>query len=263
MKIVLRVRYNGTKYAGFQYQPNAVTIQQRLNEACKAAFGFDCDVTGCSRTDSGVHAKEFVCAVTPQGKSGFETVPPIPEGKIHRVLGRYLPEDIAIYGAVFIDDSFHPRYDVCEKEYVYRIYTGLSKDPFLSSLVYHLPLRIDSVGFNKMQECAVEFIGKHDFKSFMASGSDVVDTVRTVKSTRIEKNGDEILFYVSADGFLYNMVRIMTGTLIDAAIGRITPEDIRSAIVAGDRSLLGRTAPACGLYLNRVIYEKELNWKVE
>lgn len=263
MKIVLRVRYNGTKYAGFQYQPNAVTIQQRLNEACKAAFGLDCDVTGCSRTDSGVHAKEFVCAVTPQGMPGFETVPPIPEGKIHRVVGRYLPDDIAIRGAVFADDSFHPRYDVCEKEYVYRIYTGLCRDPFLSSLVYQLPLSIDSSGVDIMQKCATEFVGKHDFAAFMASGSDVVDTVRTVKAARVEKTDDEILFYVSADGFLYNMVRIMTGTLIDAAAGRISPEDIRRAIATGDRSLLGRTAPACGLYLNRVIYEKELNWKAE
>lgn len=263
MKIVLRVTYNGTNYAGFQVQPNAVTIQQRLNEACRSTFGFDCDITGCSRTDSGVHANEFVCTVTPKGKTGFEVEPPIPESKLHRVIGRYLPEDIAVCGAVFVDDSFHPRYDVTEKEYVYRIYTGLCRDPFLASRVWHLPLNSDDECIEKMRECANEFVGTHDFLAFMASGSDVVDTVRCVKSTRIERAGKEILYYVSADGFLYNMVRIMTGTLVEAASGRISPDDIKKAFISGERSLLGRTAPACGLYLNRVVYPVELDWKAE
>lgn len=263
MKIVLRVRYNGTAYAGFQYQPNAVTIQQRLNEACELAFGAKCDVTGCSRTDSGVHAKEFVCVVTPRGKVGFDEDFSIPEGKIHRVVGRYLPEDISVYGAVFSDDSFHPRYDVREKEYVYRIYNGLCRDPFRASLAYHLTAPIGDGGFENMRRLSSEFVGTHDFAAFMASGSDVGSTVRTVTSARVERTGDEIRFYVSADGFLYNMVRIMVGTLIDGAFGRVTVDDVRRALADGDRTLLGRTAPACGLYLNRVDYGREMPWKAE
>ena len=263
MKILLRIRFCGTAYAGFQFQPNAVTVQQRLNEACEAAFGEPCNVTGCSRTDSGVHANEFVCAVTPKDRVGFDENFSVPASRIHRVLNKYLPDDITVYGALFAEDGFHPRYSVDCKEYIYRIYDGLCPDPFRTKLVYHCSGGVGAGGIHKMNECAAIFEGTHDFRAFMASGSDITDTVRTVKYAENERIGDEIVFRVCADGFLYNMVRIMVGTLLDAAAGKVTVDGINEALRSGDRHLLGRTAPACGLYLNRVDYGAEMNWAAD
>lgn len=260
MKILLKVCYVGTDFCGFQVQPGCRTVQRTLCEAASAAFGTECDVTGCSRTDAGVHALGFVCAVTPHGRPGFDGTFPIPAARISRALGRFLPEDVAILGAAFVCDDFHPRYDAVKKEYVYRIYTG-ARDPFREGRAMWRMRAFSQHELGVIGECASVYVGKHDFRAFMAAGSSVKNTVRTVYSARFSVSGDEARFTVSADGFLYNMVRIMVGTLLDCADGRMSPGDIEAAFERPDRSLLGRTAPPCGLYMASVEYPVTIDWQ--
>lgn len=252
MKILLNISYVGTAYCGYQVQKNAVSIQQRLNEAAKALFGFDCDIVGCSRTDRGVHANMFCATVSEKGKEGIEST--IPENALPKAFNSYLPGDIAVASAKYVDDSFHARYDVKYKEYVYKIYNAPVSDPFLFGRVWHYPRYITDDKLSQMRKAAEHFVGKYDFSSFMASGSKIIDAVREVVSAKVERRGDVVEFTVSADGFLYNMVRIMMGTLVAVAEGKLSPEDIPSIIAAKDRSRAGVTAPAEGLYLNRVEY---------
>jgi tRNA pseudouridine38-40 synthase len=252
MKILLQIAFIGTSYCGYQVQPNGVTVQQRLNEAAKDLFGYDCDIVGCSRTDSGVHANEFYVAVSKKGEGFIETS--IPIEKIPQAMSVRLPNDISALSASMVDDSFHPRYDVRYKEYVYQIWNGRARNPFLFDRSWHCPKPIDDEALERMQIAARCFIGKKDFASFMAADSKIKDSVRTVIDATVEKNGDMIVFKVSADGFLYNMVRIFTGTLIDVAYGRIDVSDIEKIISACDRKKAGSTAPPEGLFLNKVVY---------
>ena len=254
MKILLRISFLGTAYCGYQVQPNGVSVQQKLNEAAKALFGYDCDIVGCSRTDSGVHANEFCATVTKKGESFLDTS--IPSHKIPQAMSFWLPEDISVLSAEEVEDSFHPRYDVEHKEYIYQIWNSQSRNPFLSDRSWHCPKRIDDEGFARMQSAARAFVGKKDFVSFMASDSKIKDSVRTVIYADVEREGDLITFRVSADGFLYNMVRIFTGTLLDVAYGKIAPDDIEKIIEARDRKQAGSTAPPQGLFLNKVVYKK-------
>ena len=260
MKVLLKLSYVGTNYAGFQVQPNAVAVQRVLCDAAKAVFGCDCDVKGCSRTDAGVHALGFVAAVTPKGMPGFERGVPIPAGRVGKAFSRFLPPDISVLAAAFADDGFHPRYDAVKKQYVYRLYTG-ARDPFLEDRALWLPKPLTDDEFALAGECAAKFVGTHDFRAFMAAGSPKDDTTRTVYDSRFERDERELTFTVSADGFLYNMVRIMVGTILDCASGKVTLCDIDEAFASGKRSLLGRTAPACGLYLDRVEYPKPIDWQ--
>ena len=252
MKILLNISYVGTAYCGYQVQKNAVSIQQRLNEAAKALFGFDCDIVGCSRTDRGVHANMFCATVSEHGKDGIAST--IPEAALPQAFNSYLPGDIAVRSAKYVDDDFHARYGVKYKEYVYMLYNAQLSDPFLYGRVWHYPKPISDEKLKEMNEAAGCFCGRHDFSSFMASGSKITDAVREVMSAKVERKGNIIEFTVSADGFLYNMVRIMMGTLISVAEGKIAPSDIPKIIEARDRALAGMTAPADGLYLNRVEY---------
>lgn len=252
MKILLTLSYVGTNYCGYQVQKNAVSIQQRLNEAAKALFGFDCDIVGCSRTDRGVHANMFCATVSKHAEEGIAST--IPEDAIPRAFNSYLPGDIAVKCAKYVDDEFHARYNVKSKEYVYKLYNAPLSDPFLYGRVWHYKEYISDEKLEKMNEAAAHFCGKHDFSSFMASGSKITDAVREVMSAEVKRNGNLIEFTVCADGFLYNMVRIMMGTLVFVAEGKIAPEDIPAIIEAKNRALAGMTAPADGLYLNRVEY---------
>lgn len=252
MKILLRLSFLGSAYCGYQVQPNGVTVQQRLNEAAKQLFGYDCDVVGCSRTDSGVHANEFCVTLTKKGESYIET--DLPTSRIPQALSHWLPRDIAVYSAQTVGDDFHPRYDVKYKEYVYKILNRQVRDPFLEGRAWHCPKTIDDKRFAEMQRAAAYLIGKQDFSSFMASDSSVKDRVREVCEAEVSREGDLIIFRVCADGFLYNMVRIFAGTLIDVAYGKIAAEDIPRIIESKDRRLAGSTAPPEGLYLNRVVY---------
>lgn len=254
MKILIKVAFLGSAYCGYQVQPNGATVQQKLNEATKDLFGYDCDIVGCSRTDSGVHANEFFAAVTRRGESFLDTS--VPLEKIPQALSVRLPEDISVLSAAWVEDSFHPRYDVEYKEYVYQIWNGPVRNPFLNDRSWHCPKKIDDCAIEKMRLAAKAFIGTKDFASFMASDSKIKDSVRTVKDADVFKQGDLIIFKVSADGFLYNMVRIFTGTLVDVAYGKIEPADVEKIISARDRRFAGSTAPPQGLILNRVVYKQ-------
>ena len=255
-KILLTVAYVGTAYCGYQVQPNGVTVQEKLNEAAKALFGFDCDVVGCSRTDSGVHARGFCAAISKKGTDVLETS--IPPERVARAMNAHLPSDIAALSSRAVASEFHPRYDVVSKEYEYLIYNGRERDPFLLDRAWHIPTPIDDEALARMQRAAALFVGERDFSAFRAVGADTEpgDAVRNVMSARVERQGDMISFRVRADGFLYHMVRIMAGTLAAVAAGRIRPETITAILSEGDRRKAGITAPACGLYLDRVFYNE-------
>ena len=252
MKLLIKFSYRGTAYSGYQVQNNAPTVQQKINEASKAIFGQDCDITGCSRTDSGVHANEFCAAVTFKGVDFIETQ--IPLSKIPLAFCAHLPEDISVREASWVDSSFHPRYDVKYKEYLYRIWNRPERNPFIPDMCFHYPHVISDGQLADMNRAAQAFCGEHDFIAYMSKGGNEADTVRNVKYSTVERNGDFVEFKVAADGFLYNMVRIMTGTLIYVAEGKISPDDIEKITSSRNRKMTGFTAPACGLFLNKVIY---------
>lgn len=252
MKLFLRLSYLGTNFCGYQVQGEKPTVQKALNDAARSLFSFECDVTGCSRTDSGVHANDFCVTVTKKGSSSLDTS--IPLEKIPQALNVRLPEDISVREASFVSDDFHPRYDVKYKEYIYLIHNGRVRDPFMYQRSMHFPKFLSDGDIEKMDIAAQNLIGTHDFSSFMASGSKVESTVRTMKYARVEKHGDTVKITLAADGFLYNMVRIITGTLLEVGKGNLEPSDIERIISAKDRTLAGMTAPPCGLYLNTVVY---------
>lgn len=253
MKILLDISFLGTAYHGYQVQPDSPTIQAALNSAAKDLFGFDCDVVGCSRTDSGVHANQFFATVAKRNEIGIDTS--IPAHKLITAFSVRLPQDISVNNAELVPDSFHARYDVKHKEYEYLIWNKPQRNPFMYDRSWHYPRYIDDVALKRMNDACSRFWGTHDFSSYMASNSSVKSTVRTVYDAQIMRDGDLLRFKVSADGFLYNMVRILTGTLIAVAEGKISPEDIDAITEARDRSMAGITVPPQGLYLNKVVYK--------
>ena len=252
MKLLIYVSYLGTDFCGYQIQKDKRTVQGELNAAAKKLFSFDCDITGCSRTDSGVHANMFCATVTKKGEDSLLT--DIDVTKIPRALNAHLPNDVSVWNAEWVSSEFHPRYGVKYKEYIYRIYNGKVRDPFEEGRSLHIPQPISDEMVEKMNVAASHFVGKHDFSAFMAQGSTVESTVREVTYATVEKTGDVITFKVAADGFLYNMVRIMVGTLIAVAQGKIQSDDISSIIESKKRELAGQTAAPHGLYLNKVVY---------
>lgn len=261
MKILLKIQYIGAAYSGFQCQKNKTAVQNVLTDAAEKVFGVRCNVTGCSRTDAGVHALGFCCTVSPCEDSA-EAWCRIPVAKIHRAFREFLPEDISVIAAAEMPDGFHPRYSAKGKSYIYRIWDAPFENPFEKGRSMRCIFPITAEKEEKMRSAANLFLGKHDFSSFMASGSKITDAVRCVTNVNLyRETGGALVFSVSADGFLYNMVRIMAGTLVDVAAGRIEPEDIEKIISCRDRSLAGSTAPAYGLYLNEVFYEDKINWQ--
>lgn len=254
MKLFIKVSYCGTNYAGYQIQKNAITVQQRLNEAAAKIFGFECDITGCSRTDSGVHANEFCATVTAKGSDSIDTR--ISPKSLPLAFCAHLPDDISVREAHWVSSDFHPRYDVKYKEYLYRIWNRPERTAFYPDTCLHYPRIIDDDTLAAMDKAANMFCGEHDFIAYMAKGGNDADTVRNVKYASVTRNGDFVEFRVAADGFLYNMVRIMTGTLLSVAEGKITPDDIPHITDSKDRLNAGITAPACGLFLNKVVYEE-------
>lgn len=254
MKLLLKISYLGTAYCGYQVQPNGVTVQQRMNEATEAVFGFPCDIVGCSRTDSGVHANEFCLTVSKKGSADLPFS--IPLGKIPTALNCRLPVDISVLEAREVSDEFHARYDVKYKEYIYKIWNGQNKNPFLADRALFPPMPISESGLDAMNQAAQQFVGTHDFASYMATGSKIKETVRTVYYADVTETDGVVTFRVAADGFLYNMVRIMMGTLLDVARGTLAAEEIPQVTESHDRRRAGATAPAHGLYLNRVSYDE-------
>lgn len=252
MKLLIKVAYKGTAYGGYQVQNNAPTIQAELTRAARALFGADCDIVGCSRTDSGVHANGFCAAVSFKGTNTLETH--IPLKKIPLAFCAHLPADISVTHAQWAHEDFHPRYDVKYKEYVYRIWNRPERNPFIPDMCFHYPKEIDDLALAEMNAAAEEFCGEHCFKAFMAKGGNEEDTVRRVMYASVSREGDMIVFKVAANGFLYNMVRIMVGTLISVAEKKLKASDIKAIIASENRENAGMTAPACGLFLNKVIY---------
>ena len=252
MKILLKISYVGTNYCGYQVQPNGISIQQRLNEAALALFGVPCDIVGCSRTDSGVHANEFCATVAKKGTDVLDTG--IPIERIPLAFSAHLPTDICVFDAQWVSSDFHARYDVKEKEYIYRFYNRPVRDPFWEARACHVPKPLSDADLDRMQAAANLLVGTHDFAAYMAQGSKVESTVRTIYRAEILREGNSICFRVSANGFLYNMVRILAGTLLAVGQGKLEPADIEAITEKKDRSLAGSTMPACGLYLNHVVY---------
>ena len=247
MKYFAKINYLGTNFHGFQVQPGLRTVQGELSSALEKTFSAPVRLTGCSRTDAGVHANEFCVKIECDGAT-------VPADKLAIAVSRFLPNDISLYYAKECADDFHPRYDVVSKEYLYRIINKKIYDPFEFGRAWFLPRFIDEDGIRLMNEGASYIIGKKDFSSFMSEGSDVDDTVREVFYLKVEKIDDLIEIRVCADGFLYNMVRIIVGTLVEVACGRFSPEEVDKIIKLKDRTKAGMTAPADGLYLNKVNY---------
>ena len=247
MKYFAKIKYLGTDFHGFQVQPSERTVQGELCAALAEAFGKPCKVTGCSRTDAGVHANEFCLTVECEGGT-------IPAEKLPVAVARFLPNDLSLYYAEECSEDFHPRYDVREKEYLYRIVNSPIYDPFDFGRVWFLSRPISDAGLARMREAARHFVGRYDFSAFMSDGSDTEDTVRNVSSLTVDRLGNDIEIRIRADGFLYNMVRIIVGTLTEVAFGKFEPQDIPRIIDSGDRARAGMTAPPEGLYLNRVFY---------
>jgi tRNA pseudouridine38-40 synthase len=247
MKYFAKIKYLRTNFHGFQVQPDKRTVQGELCAALAEATGFPCKVTGCSRTDAGVHANEFCISVECDQST-------IPADKLPVAVARFMPTDLSLYYAEEAPDEFHPRYDVISKEYLYKIKNERVYDPFFFGRAWFLPKPIDEIHIQKMQSAAEFLVGKHDFSAFMSPGSDVTDTVRNIFYIKIEKNGTDLNIRICADGFLYNMVRIIVGTLIEVAYDRLTPDGIVKVLDSLDRRNAGMTAPPEGLYLNKVSY---------
>lgn len=248
MKYLLKLSYCGTDFCGFQVQPNANTVQAELMRAAEKIFTVPCKITGCSRTDSGVHALEYFATLEPADGGAN-----ISAEKLPRALGSVLPKSIAVIAAKNVPDDFAVRRAVEGKEYSYVIWAQPHGNPFLADRAWHYTKPLD---LHKMNEAARYIVGKHDFASFMASGSDIEDTVRNVTRCEAVRESDgTVRIYVAADGFLYNMVRIIVGTLVYVSEGKIAPEEVKAVISAKDRKKAGKTAPADGLYLNKVFID--------
>ena len=241
--IKLTIEYDGTSYGGWQKQKNNRTIQQCIEEAIKLLTGEDVELIGSSRTDAGVHAKGMV--------ANFITNSQIPADKFREAINTKLPDDIGIIKSEEVDKNFHSRYDSKGKTYCYTLVNRYEKVCLGRSYVYQVR---DELNYNLMKEAAKYFLGKHDFKAFKTNGSSVKTSVRTINGLELELKGDVIKIFVSADGFLYNMVRIIVGTLIEVGKGKIKPEDIESIIKNGDRSKAGPCVPPNGLVLEKVFY---------
>ena len=242
-QVLLTLAYDGTNFAGFQVQKNARTVQSTVQDAIERIWGDRLPVVGCSRTDAGVHARDY--------KLTFHAAPRLSADRIPAALNAHLPDDIAVLGAEIVPDTFHVRHDVYEKEYEYVICNTQYRDPFSVHTALHYRRPIDA----ELLECAAQhFLGTHDFRAFMASGSDIADTTRTVRSVSVTREGSIVRLRIAADGFLYNMVRIFVGTMLSVNEGKLTPDDIPAVIDSRDRKNAGITVPAHGLYLNRVVF---------
>lgn len=248
MNLKLTLKYDGTAYHGWQRQPNGITVQEVLEDTLEKVFKEKIVVTGCSRTDAGVHAKMHV--------SNFNGETSIPVHKIPLVLNQFLPNDIRATECSIEDDFFNARYDTVEKTYRYRILNCEHNDPFLARYVWHYPTKLD---VEKMKVAAGYMVGERDFTAFMASGSSAKTTVRNLKRVEVEKDGNLITITATANGFLYNMVRIIVGTLVYVGNGKLTGEEVKDILLSKDRRLGGVTAPPQGLILEEVVYREKDN----
>ena len=244
MRVKMIVAYDGTNYKGWQVQPNGITIEEVLNKNLSNLLGEQIVVSGASRTDSGVHSLGNIAV--------FDTNTRMPADKIAFALNQRLPEDIVVQGSCEVEDGWHPRYQNSRKTYEYRILNRTFRMPTrrLDTYFYHYPLDVE-----KMKKAASYLEGEHDFKSFCAIGAQVKTTVRTIYACDVEKEGDIITIRVTGNGFLYNMVRIIAGTLVQVGGGAIKPEAVKEILAKKDRSAAGPTAREHGLTMMGIEFE--------
>lgn len=241
----MTIAYNGTAYHGWQRQNNALAVQEVFEDALYVLTGKHIVVQGCSRTDAGVHAREYVLS--------FELDSPITLRGVVFGLNPKLPNDISVLKCEEADKDFHARYCCKGKEYEYIVHNSEIKNPFYKDTAYRSWYPIDTELIDK---AAKDFVGTHDFKAFCSTDCDKENTVRTIHYFNVHREGELVIFNVSGDGFLYNMVRIMVGTLLFINEGKIGANDIPKILASKDRTKAGKTVPPEGLYLNKVYYDK-------
>ncbi len=247
MKTALVLSYLGRDYHGWQRQNNALTIQQLIEDAWLKTCGAPAYLSGCGRTDAGVHAKYYVAST--------DAPTTIPLSRLPAALNARLPEGVVIHRAVAVEDSFDARFSCVKKEYTYLIHNGRTRDPFFTDRAWFYPQKLD---VDAMERAARDLVGKQDFAAVKNEGTPVKSTVRTIFYCHVERRGGEMIaIRVCADGFLYNMVRAITGTLVYVGIGKIAPDGIPAILQSRDRLRAGPTAPPCGLYMTALDYQRE------
>ena len=244
--IALILSYNGTAYHGWQVQKTEVSVAETLERGLSMVCGEPIRVVGCGRTDAGVHAEHYV--------ANFHTNSTIPTDRLPFAVNTHIPEDIVVRAAYEVAEDFNAIGSCIKKEYTYRIYNAPTNNPFYVNRACFYPKRLNE---EVMDRAARMFEGTHDFAAVRSVGTNVKSTVRTIHYCRVERNGELLELKVCANGFLYNMVRAITGTVLYAAEGKMAPEDIPAILDAGNRTLAGPTAPPGGLYLTHVWYEDE------
>ena len=243
-RIRLKIAYDGTNYVGWQIQKNGISIQQKINEAVSDLFGTPIEVTGASRTDAGVHALGNVAA--------FDVVTGMSPDKISYALNTRLPGDIVVVASDEVSPDFHPRFDALKKTYEYHILNRPFSDPLrrFNCYFYHHHLDVE-----KMKAACAPLVGEHDFTSFASIHSQTKSFVRTIYQLSVRREDDEIIIRITGNGFLYNMVPIIAGTLIQMGAGLKDPNEMPDILYGCDRGLSGPTAPARGLVLVEICYE--------
>lgn len=242
-RVLLTISYDGTAYCGWQRQLNGDTVQAQIERALRRATGEDIAVTGASRTDAGVHALGQ--------RAHFDTDCSIPPEKFPFVLNRFLPRDIRVLAGLAVPLDVHARFSATGKTYTYRIHNAAHPSALYRDLTAFFPYPLDDV---KMNAAARALLGTHDFAAFAASGGHTKTTVRTIDDLSVSREGERVTLRVHGNAFLYNMVRIIAGTLMDIGTGKLPPECLREALETRDRLSLGVTAPAAGLELTNVDY---------
>ncbi|MEF9878745.1 MAG: tRNA pseudouridine(38-40) synthase TruA [Clostridia bacterium] len=244
-RVLLTLSYDGTAYAGWQRQQNAMTVQQKVEDAFYKLTGEQISMMGASRTDAGVHALGQ-CA-------HFDTLSRIPADKLPFALNTCLPRDIRILGGRDVPANFHARFDAKGKRYTYRIHNERHASALYRNLYAHVPQRLDVA---LMQQSLTLLVGTHDFAAFQAAGGTARSTLRTIRELSLTQQGNDLTLTISGNAFLYNMVRIIVGSMLDIGSKRVAPNVFELALATGDRLKLGVTAPACGLELTEVFYER-------
>lgn len=241
--IKLTIEFDGTNYAGWQRQKNINTVQETMEKAISDLTGENTELIGSSRTDAGVHARGFV--------ANFKTDSSIPAIKFREALNCRLPDDIIILSSEEMPLDFHARYSSKGKKYSYTILNRWQPAAINRNYIYHIKSNLDVAS---MMEASKYFIGTHDFSAFRSTGSSVKTTERTIYESEVIMQGDKIIYIVHGNGFLYNMVRTMVGTLLNVGLKKNSPEDIKYILLSKDRSKAGQCVPGCGLCLEEVYY---------
>lgn len=243
--IRLTIEYDGKEFNGWQKQPNKLNIQGNLEKVISDLTKEEIEIIGSGRTDAGVHALGQV--------ANFKTNSNIPIEKFAIAINSRIKQSIRVKKAEEVDERFHSRYNCKRKTYRYIINTSETGSAIYRNLEYNIKMQLD---VKKMQEAVKFFVGEHDFSAFKSSGTSSKSSVRTIYNAKVEQDGERIIIELTGNGFLYNMVRIISGTLVEVGLNKIKPEDITKIIESKNRQNAGKTLPPCGLYLVSVEYEK-------